>query len=200
MQRSPTLLALALTASLLGRQAPQDPPTGQGPETPPNSQLEVLAARARELSKGLEGTWQLVRFRHATNDLGTTPIRGVVTFSADGFMHLLIHTVDPQPTVFSPEIFVQGGFHHWRVDSTGSLQTSTVLAHTNFDGDLESEPAYYPREYGLYLSPEGLSMTLTRADGSELDFEKLERSVFPEAAVENLRRLKAETGGVTGGR
>lgn len=183
--------ALAAIAPLGPAPAQEDGPAPADEDELPPGLLGFQAQRQRELSEALAGSWQLVGFRHVSNDLSGVPIFGMATFTKDNYLHLLIHTQEPDPVWFAEELLVQGGVHHWRIDSRGILQTATLMAHTNFDGGLLLEPAYTPREYQVQVLADGNALQLRRVDGSELSFVRLGASVFPEVAVERLKAAQS---------
>jgi hypothetical protein len=202
-RRTLLLLTLSATAPLVGALLAPTAAPGQGGDPPPEEEqdqedepdlppglLGFQAERMRELSEKLEGSWQLIGFRHVTNDLSGVSIFGHATFTDTNYLSLLIHAQNPEPPLFEDDLLVQSGVHHWRVTPDGKLQTATLLAHTNFDGPLLVELAYTPREYDVLFRMEGRVLVLTRIDGSELTFRKLGQSVFPEVAAERLKAAR----------
>ncbi|MHC4261557.1 MAG: hypothetical protein ACYSWX_03480 [Planctomycetota bacterium] len=153
--------------------------------------LGFQAEQQRTLSEALIGDWQLIGFDHVVNDFSDSPIAGQMSVSESGYLHIIIHTQDPEPLVFENPLLIQAGVHHWRIDERGVLLTATLMAHTNFDRDLVSEPTYNPREYQLRFMLENQYVNLERPDGSRLRFQRLGNSVFPAVATERLRAIRA---------
>lgn len=171
---------------------PGDEP-GVGDELDPFAGLlPFQAERARKYTEALVGSWQLVGFDHATKQLTGLPIAGVLTLTADGFLHNIIHTRNPDRNpLFNGELFVQGGVHHWRVDGDGMLQLSSIVAHSNFSGDMVFELPTTLREYGIEFMLEEQSLNLIRPDTSRLRLERIQGGVFPANAAARIKAIKA---------
>ncbi|QDU70095.1 hypothetical protein [Engelhardtia mirabilis] len=184
LRPAPTVLAPAnFGVGLREAQVDQENP----PEDPPGL-LGVRARLRRKLTEGLPGNWQLTRFDHVVNDLSNAPVYGYMTIEKVGYLTLIVHAREPEPNLFDGGLRVQAGVHHWRLTDDGVLQTSSILAHSNFSSQLELEAVYTPREYAVSL--EGDILILRRPDGSELTFERLQAAVFPEEAARRIDQIR----------
>ncbi|MEO0651042.1 MAG: hypothetical protein AAFZ65_10225 [Planctomycetota bacterium] len=174
------------------------PEEDEPPPTPPADELDPLAGllpfqaeRARKLTSQLHGSWQLIGYDHAVSDQSNTPVAGFMTLTENGYLHLIIHSGNPQPDLFfDDDLLLQAGVHHWRVDGDGLLQVASIMAHTNFNGPIESEPAYTLREHKIEFLLESKYLNLTRPDASRLRFERLQGGVFPATAAAQIKALK----------
>lgn len=197
LRPAPTVLAPAVLAPAMPPPAhaqEEDPPVDREEEEqePLPGLLGVNAARAEKLMEALPGSWQLTDFIHSTNQLDQVPIFGFLSIEKDGYLNVIIHTREPEASIFEDDLRVQAGVHHWRISERGFLQTSSILAHTNFSGDLGVELVFTPREYAVTIV--GETLILRRPDDSQLVFERLGEAVFPNQA---LRRIEAIREGTT---
>ncbi|MDG1499257.1 MAG: hypothetical protein P8N31_02005 [Planctomycetota bacterium] len=140
----------------------------------------------------LIGTWALMSFQHPTETILADSIRGFLTVG-EGFLSMIIHarpTEGENDTDF-PDRLAQSGLHRWRISEQGILQLANVMGHSNFGYELEWELPNEPREFSIVL--EENSLVLTRPDFGELDFRRITKADFPEAALERIRELTSES-------
>lgn len=173
-------------------QAPQD-----GPETGKPADLadDTTALPARNPDEwflddkwhGLYGAWSLMNFEHATELVPAEALRGYVTFQ-EGFMTLTIHALSLDE---DQDQFAQSGIHRYQVTEQGILQTATVMAHSNFNADveLEWETPNIPREFRIDLNKDDL--VLTKPDQSRLIFRRVKPAPYPQAALDLMREARA---------
>ena len=146
--------------------------------------------------EALQDYWRLTRFIHPTNDIDRYDVRGFL-WADPVYMTFMVHAVPLSGNFFTDNsILMQGGVHHWRINTEGVLQTSAVISHTNFVGYMQLEPNYTPREFQIDLV--GDSLTLTRSDGGILTFERITPTPFPQAAIEIIDTARKV--GLSGGK
>ncbi len=142
-----------------------------------------------ELVTALQGSWNLIEFRHITNDLAGIGVAGFLNITED-LLTFIVHTSDPGEGFFGDPRRFQAGVHYWRVSDDLYLQTSSVLSHTNFEGgDVQFEPQLTPREYQPVVGD--LELSLVRSDGSVLRFQRLAPQPFPERAIRALEAARS---------
>lgn len=146
-----------------------------------------------QLKTDLVGYWRLMRFQHPTNNIDNYEVRGFLSVD-DVYLTFLVHATPLSAGLFtSTEPLIQAGVHHWQINTDGILQTSAVISHTNFDGPLQFEPNFTPREFQVNLG--GADLTLTRPDGATLLFERITPTGFPQAAVDQIEAERRNKGG-----
>jgi hypothetical protein len=172
--------------------APQGPPPTPPPGDGQGGVVGFLAEQRRALQTGIVGHWSLERFDHVSNPLTAVPIFGQLHIAADGYLHLIVHTREPDAGLFEDDLRVQAGVHHWRLTDSGVLQTSSILSHSNFSGSLEVEYAFLPREYRPTLWLDGQELRLERPDGSVFRWKRLAAGVFPAITEERIRDARLQ--------
>jgi len=190
-------LATALGAGPLAQPSEVHAPTGPAqeddpPELPFPGRVDPLDA----VREGLQGYWRLTRFIHPANDTDRYDVRGFLSVD-EIYLTFIVHAVPLSGSFFTNNAtLLQGGVHHWRINTEAVLQTSAVISHTNFGGPMQLEPNYTPREFQIDLV--GDALTLTRSDGGILSFERIAATPFPQAAVEIIETARKV--GLSGGK
>lgn len=175
-------LATALGTGPLARPAEVHAPERAVQDDPPPLPFPGRVDPLDATREALQDYWRLTRFIHPTNDIDRYDVRGFL-WADPIYMTFMVHAVPLSGNFFTDNsILMQGGVHHWRINTEGVLQTSAVISHTNFVGYMQLEPNYTPREFQIDLV--GDSLTLTRSDGGILTFERITPTPFPQAAIE----------------
>ncbi len=190
-------LATALGTGPLAQPTEVHAPSGRlqeddPPELPFPGRVDPFDA----IREGLRGYWRLTRFIHPSNDNDRYDVRGFLAVD-EVYLTFIVHAVPLSGSLFTDNsILLQGGAHHWRINTEGVLQTSAVISHTNFAGTMQLEPNYTPREFQMELA--GDALNLTRSDGAILSFERIAPTPFPQAAVEIIDAARRV--GLSGGK
>ena len=169
-----SFLAL-LVASTLLTGLPTSPTTQDGQDSkPPLSKTDRAAAK--KLEKRMQGAWKLIEMRllaeqaHVTQGLDMQSIGYALVH--DEYLSLEFHMrlVDKEDQDYGQSLV--SGLHRIELDGIGSMETTSVIAtKTRIDGSLEFEPPGTQRQYTVDF--EGDKMTLTRDDGHQLLFERM---------------------------
>jgi len=164
-----------LVASTLLTGLPTSPTTQDGQDSkPPLSKTDRAAAKKFE--KRMQGAWKLLEIRliaeqaHVTSGLDMQSVGYALVH--DGYLSLEFHMrlVDKEETDYGQSLV--SGLHRFELDGIGSMETTTVIAtRTRRDGSVEFEPPGTQRKYTVDF--EGEKMTLTRDDGHQLLFERM---------------------------
>ncbi len=161
-------------------------PTDQD-EFPPGWRGEQLRREA-QLREQLIGHWQLIEFRHASNNLAGTQVAGFMSIDPE-VLTIVLHAALSEPGPFQEPLQLQGGAHYWRIDENQRIQTASILSHSTFNGRPEIERSLTPREYEPTLAE--TELTLRRGDGSQLIFLRVPGLAFPDAAIAIMDAVKA---------
>lgn len=160
-----------------GAQDPTQPGTDSR-DRPPLTQFREQ--RAAELLADIDGSWRLTRFLHSTSAIPSDSVVGFAILHA-GYGTIVINAYDYPEDALEPEYLVQATAFQYRFDSNLRLQTSTVLGHHNFIGELVFEDSLTPREFNAEIL--GDTLILTRPDGSRLQFQRSVNDAFPEKTL-----------------
>ena len=170
----------------------QDPDDDLDPST---TLFGVQQEDKARLEEEIVGAWLLTGFDSPSELVDQEDIRGFAVFH-DGFLSLTIQarTFNPEFLGDGVQYWVQGGGHRYRISDFGTLQTASILGfhNVNDDGVLVFEPASFPREYTITIADGAL--TLERSDGALLSFNRLQKSTFPNEAIDYLN-LTSGSGG-----
>ena len=169
-----SFLALLLFSTLLAGLAP-NPVAQDGQDSkPPLSKKE--RGSAKTIQKRMQGAWKLTDMRllaeqaHVTSGLDMEHVGYALVH--DGYLSLEFHMrlIDKEEQDYGQSIV--SGLHRFELDGIGSMETTTVIAtRTRRDGSLEFEPPGTQRKYNVEF--QGEKMTLTRDDGHQLEFERM---------------------------
>jgi hypothetical protein len=169
----------------------------------PGSRDPFTALAEREslrIEEEIEGAWIMMGYQHPGAVIDPTDTRGFFVFH-DGYMTLTLQARKQTMGIFRErtEYTVQAGAYRYRIDRGRRLQTAGLMGFSNATpgGDLDFENVVQPEEYDILLA--GQDLTLTRPDGRVFQFRRMERTEFPQDAVERLDRLRGAMSNDPGG-
>lgn len=147
------------------------------------------------LEKELEGSWMMMTYHHPGTLIDPADAKGFLIFS-DGYLSLTLQARQKSQGFFTErtEYTIQAGAYRYRVSEGRLLQTVGIIGFSNSNpgGDLDFRSVILPEEYQILLT-KGL-LTLTCPDGRSFRFRRMERTAFPENAVDHLYRLRGAAG------
>ena len=164
---------LLSTALLLGFTPLQNPPADR--EQKPTLSKAARLTNRKTIAR-MQGAWQLVQMKladQASIGLGEVAVDNAGFCLVSGsYLSIELHVRGVSKGEEDKGRSFITGLHRFELGEDGSMETSTVIAtRTNIEGLPEFEPPGTTRQYSIGLV--GDSMTLTRADGHTLIFERL---------------------------